>query len=52
MVPELAPSGTLFGPHQMNFILSAVWKILSMLKSHIGESKGKMCRSPSQLRTR
>ena len=38
--------------YQRNCILSAVWKTLSMLKSHMGESKGKMCRSPSQFNTR
>ena len=38
--------------YQRNCILSAVWKTLSMLKSHMGESKGKMCRSPSQFNTK
>ena len=38
--------------YQRNYILSAVWKTLSMLKSHMGESKGKMCRSPSQFNTK
>ena len=52
MMPEGSPSGTLLRPDQMNFILSAVWKTLSMLKSHMGESKGKMWRSPSQFKTR
>ena len=45
-------SGTLLRPDQMNSILSAVWNTLSMLKSHMGESKGKMWRSPSQFNTR
>ena len=52
MMPEGSPSGTLLRPDQRNFILSAVWKTLSMLKSHMGESKGKMWRSPSQFKTR
>ena len=38
--------------YQRNCILSAVWKTLSMLKSHMGESKGKIWRSPSQFNTR
>ena len=52
MMPEGSPSGTLLRPDQRNFILSAVWKTLSMLKSHMGESKGKMWRSPSQFKTK